>query len=271
MVKKIRFIILMGIIIGVMFSLMGCKSSETKKYIGKGKELIEQGEYEKGLVTIEMALDDDSENAETISLKEMIMAYLDGKAAFQDNNLELAKDNIYKVNSEYGEYKHLKKDVEELRFDIDNAIKLREEINISIEKVNNLVKTKKYEEADKLIEEINLKELSDEQRGRTTELKTRVDTELMAIETVKKAEEVRRAEEAKKSVEVAKTITPVKAEQMVKEYLTKRGEYIPSIIQVDHEDGESYVVHCYDIVVDHTATSGWYYVNKKTGKITSMF
>lgn len=32
-----------------------------------------------------------------------------------------------------------------------------------------------------------------------------------------------------------------------------------------------FIVHCYDDMGTHTATSGWYYVNKSTGKVTSMF
>lgn len=49
-------------------------------------------------------------------------------------------------------------------------------------------------------------------------------------------------------------------------------------IAIDHSDENEYVIHAYENVIDdpktgagHTATWGWYYVNKKTGKVTSMF
>lgn len=52
----------------------------------------------------------------------------------------------------------------------------------------------------------------------------------------------------------------------------------PYYVEVDHMEGNSYVVHLYEVVIDdektgegHTATYGWYYVDKYTGKITSMF
>lgn len=67
------------------------------------------------------------------------------------------------------------------------------------------------------------------------------------------------------------SITSQEAEQRVRQYLVNHKKYVPSRIEYDHEDGNSYVIHCYDIVVDHTATSGWYYVNKTTGNISSMF
>lgn len=49
-------------------------------------------------------------------------------------------------------------------------------------------------------------------------------------------------------------------------------------VGVDHLEGNSYVVHVYEVVIDdaktgdgHTATWGWYYVDKTSGVITSMF
>lgn len=52
--------------------------------------------------------------------------------------------------------------------------------------------------------------------------------------------------------------------------------YVPSIIEVDHIEGNNYVVHVYEIIKDdektcHTATIGWYYVDMYTGKIESIF
>ena len=56
----------------------------------------------------------------------------------------------------------------------------------------------------------------------------------------------------------------------------KNYAYVPSIIEVDHIEGNNYVVHVYEIIKDdektcHTATIGWYYVDMYTGKIESIF
>lgn len=72
-------------------------------------------------------------------------------------------------------------------------------------------------------------------------------------------------------INTSNTITSDKAEQLVRQYLINNSLYVPSAIQYDHDEGNFYVIHCYDIVVDHTATSGWYYVDKTTGNIKSMF
>ncbi len=47
------------------------------------------------------------------------------------------------------------------------------------------------------------------------------------------------------------------------------------VIEVDHQDSAIYVVHAYEWVNQgadsHTATEGWYDVDKKTGEIKSEF
>lgn len=43
------------------------------------------------------------------------------------------------------------------------------------------------------------------------------------------------------------------------------------IVEFDHVDGDFYVIHVYDLVGQHTATSGWYEVEIKTGKVESVF
>lgn len=56
----------------------------------------------------------------------------------------------------------------------------------------------------------------------------------------------------------------------VKKYLKKEKKYIPSHIEFDHIDEYGYVIHGYDIVDFHTATSFWYTVSSY-GKIYDTF
>ncbi|MCQ4085874.1 stalk domain-containing protein [Saccharibacillus sp. JS10] len=71
--------------------------------------------------------------------------------------------------------------------------------------------------------------------------------------------------------------TSITKEQAVKLVKAKYGYDSSSIyVEVDHMEDNNYVVHVYEVVMDdeetgHTATYGWYHVNKTTGKITSMF
>lgn len=57
---------------------------------------------------------------------------------------------------------------------------------------------------------------------------------------------------------------------MAKEYRKSRGEYVPSIVEVDNENGDIVVIHLYDILEDHAATWDWYTVNRLTAKGTNV-
>lgn len=66
-------------------------------------------------------------------------------------------------------------------------------------------------------------------------------------------------------------ITEEDAINLVKDYLKENNFYIPSIIEISYEENNEYVIQCYDIVENHTSTSGWYYLNKSSGNIKPMF
>ncbi|MBZ5750791.1 hypothetical protein [Metabacillus rhizolycopersici] len=69
------------------------------------------------------------------------------------------------------------------------------------------------------------------------------------------------------------SINKVDAESLVREHLGLGDNHFLHV-EVDHEEGNKYVVHMYEIVnhedSSHTATYGWYYVYKDSGKIEDM-
>lgn len=61
-------------------------------------------------------------------------------------------------------------------------------------------------------------------------------------------------------------IGKIKMRAEVVDYLNR----IPqAVVGVDHEEDDSYSVHVYEITNGHTATFGWYLVNRTTGEITT--
>ena len=60
--------------------------------------------------------------------------------------------------------------------------------------------------------------------------------------------------------------------ELAKNYYFKQNGSIPPIIEVDHEseEGNTIVIHLYEVVVDHTATYDWYYIDRNTGKGTDF-
>ena len=82
-------------------------------------------------------------------------------------------------------------------------------------------------------------------------------------------------EDKTKQDQQSDTISESKAISLVKDMFKNYG-YMPSIIEVNHIEGNNYVVHAYEIIRDdektwHTATAGWYYVDMHTGKIERIF
>ncbi|WP_297423144.1 cell wall-binding protein [Clostridium sp.] len=70
--------------------------------------------------------------------------------------------------------------------------------------------------------------------------------------------------------DVLNIFTKEQAVDLVKDYLSKNNEYIPGVIKVESDEGDSYLVHCYDDMGGYTSANCWYYVNKDTREIKSM-
>jgi hypothetical protein len=66
-------------------------------------------------------------------------------------------------------------------------------------------------------------------------------------------------------------LTEDQAIQSVKTYLSENGKRVPSDVKIEESQNNYYEVHCYDDMGDHTATTGWYYIDKSTGMIFNMY
>lgn len=66
-------------------------------------------------------------------------------------------------------------------------------------------------------------------------------------------------------------ITIIEAVEKVKDYLLMNGKYVPDRIEYDHENVNSYIIHCYDSTDKYIKIDGWYYVDKFTGNVTHMY
>lgn len=360
--KKLTLVLAMLLL---SFSLVGCGNSIVKKSIEKAQVEINNREYEKALVSLELALDEDKDNKIANTLYNIINTYKESKVLMEENKLNEAKEKIDSIDDSYKEYK-IKEDIEALKESIEARMKEIDEINKQINELQELINEESYNDATTMLKELLNKNITSEQSLKLEELNGLIEEGIAKIQAV---EEAKRIEEEKnreltqseaielikkedsaymdnkyvesidssrisfsswglsfnekiytfiiyengeseidcgfyivsaKSKEVyrgphqggipiykiknnsvietygysqtfTQYISESSAEQLVINYLKENNKYIPSIIEVDHEEGDQYVVHCYDIVVDHTATSGWYYVSKYDGTITSMF
>ncbi len=67
-------------------------------------------------------------------------------------------------------------------------------------------------------------------------------------------------------------VTEKQAVELVRKQIGAQNENVK--IEFDHMDGNRYVIHVYEVVEQenntHTATKGWYYVDRDTGEVTNM-
>ena len=169
-------------------ALTGCGNGIVKKSIEQAKSAIEIKEYDKALLSLEIALDEDNDNAEAKKLYSIVDKYQKSKKLLEENNIDDAKKSLDHISDEYVNYT-IKDDVNSLKQKIEDKIKEIKLIDSNLTKLLGLVDEKKYDEANILFEEINKGSLSEEQKIKANELKTRIDTELVEIETQKKSEE----------------------------------------------------------------------------------
>lgn len=270
---------LVAICFGIIFTLtlVGCGNKVVKESLEKANTAMKNKEYDKVLVLLELALDEDKDNKEAKEMYSIVEEYKNIKGLIDENAWKEASEAISKINDAYVNYP-IKEDIELLQVQIDEKMQEVKAVEEKITVLKYLVEEKKYDEAKALIEGIKENLILKEQINTVQELQDKVDTEIAIADAAKKAEEERLAEEArleeerKKAEEASKNvITAQKANELVRNYLANNGSYIPGTIQVDSENDEEYIVHAFDNMGTHTATTGWYYVNKITGEITSMF
>ncbi|MGG7060165.1 lysozyme inhibitor LprI family protein [Clostridium nigeriense] len=184
MKKKLIAFIMVILALG----LVGCGNGIVKKSIEQAKASIEIKEYDKALLSLEMALDEDNDNEEANKLYSIVDKYQKAKKLLEENNADKAKNLLDEMDSEYVNYK-IKDDIDSLKQQVEDKIKEIELVNSNLNDLLSLIDEKKYDEANALFEEINKSSLNEEQTTKLNALKTRIDTELAEIEAQKKAEE----------------------------------------------------------------------------------
>ena len=70
----------------------------------------------------------------------------------------------------------------------------------------------------------------------------------------------------------AKSLSKKKARKKLVKWMKKHGVYQSNLIlSYDGIEDGAYVFQYYEDMGDHTATSNWYYVDRNSGAISSMF
>ncbi|NNU78382.1 tetratricopeptide repeat protein [Clostridium estertheticum] len=256
------------VIIGVGFS--GYKYTKISQYnslIKGANKYMEVSEYDKAIALFQQSLNYKSDvNIEnSIKLAQNLIKI----KKIYDEGINLMNNKNYLAA--IAQFKKIEKESDKLYTDAQSKINIciKEYISQNINKSNASLKANKYEEANKYIAEI-FKVDNNNEEAKT--LKIIIDKKIKEAQekeaqgkTAQKAEE-----EAKETKATANIITAASAEGIVRNLVLKN-PIKNHFCKFDHEeniDGVKYfVIHGYQLVVDHTATWGWYYVNQNNGKV----
>ena len=111
-------ILIAGLILSITTLFIGCGNSIVEKTIEQAITAINNKEYDKALLSLEIALDEDKENEEATKLYKIVDSYQDANRAMENKNLEESKKALDSINDDYVNYS-IKDDIDELKREID--------------------------------------------------------------------------------------------------------------------------------------------------------
>ena len=217
--------LLMAIILGLTVLFVGCGNSMTKKSIEQSKTFMQSREYDKAIISLEMALDEDKENEEANKLYKIINSYQKANKALAENNIEEAKKILDSMDDEYLSYS-IKDDINSLKKDVENYDIEVEKVNTYLTESESLFNDNKYIECKKFLMNNILgseadgieanKYSTEEQNKKASDMidkcdKAISDQEAKKLAEKEKIEEQRKKEEEKKKEKKSNSFTPEQA------------------------------------------------------------
>jgi len=145
--------------------------------------------------------------------------------------------------------------------------------NKLLDKANSYMKNGEYKKAVDTYEEALKYKNNDKIKKNIRQAREKLDETLKAQLKNKKEDNVDKKNTENKNSSYSNseidTITKEKAVELTAEYYKSKNENTK--FAFDHEDIRNnetyYVIQVFDSMEDHSATAGWYYVNKKSGKV----
>lgn len=181
MCKKHKIIIISIAIVILILLGVGAfyiyKNYSVNKIVNKAIEYIDEKEYDKAIATLNIALDEKSNDSKAVNLKDMINTYLEAKKLYEDNNLNEANSKINEIKN-YSNYTKFKDDVNSLKENINSGIKKIKEIDSDLSKIRDLINKNKFNQAKDMLDKLEKEKLSKIQKQQVSDLKGRVNSEL---------------------------------------------------------------------------------------------
>lgn len=273
--KKIGVIsvIALLVIIGVGFGAYKyTKITQYNNLIESASKYMDEGEYDKAISLFNQSLNYKTDANIENSIK--LAQNLAGAKKIYDEGIKLMNDKKYLESIE--QFEMIGKESGKFYTDAQNRINEcnKEYVALNINAASIALEANNYDEANKIIAEVFKVDINNEEAKNLKDAIAKKILEQQAAQKAKEEQELAaekaKEEQEKAANEATSKVTAKSAEDIVRKLM------VGSInsktkSEFDHEetvDGVKYfVIHVYDVVVDHTATWGWYYVNQNNGKV----
>ena len=183
MKRSTKALILVLLIKILSLNLIAC--SWCNKALDKGKELINEGQYEKAVVSLELALDENPKNKEAKELKDMIENYLEASNALEEGKIRKAEVKIQNVEGKSNEFPNFNQCVDTLKKNIDEKSKYDKDIKSDMEKLEKFIDNKNYSDAILLTKSLDGRVRTREQKEKLEQIRLKLIS-VLSIESTKK-------------------------------------------------------------------------------------
>ncbi|ARF18028.1 lysozyme inhibitor LprI family protein [Sporosarcina ureae] len=173
MMKKI------GIVFLLVFLLTGCSNGTFNQAMEQGKLALANGEYEKALSSVELALDEKPNDQEALAMEKDLKGFHSVKKEMKDGDWESALETAEGMLGQEKLAIGLRKPLEEMI----ETVKMNQEVSAKVaahvEDIETSVEAGELEEAQQTIEELRKDQASLEQFGeKLASLEKRLEEEL---------------------------------------------------------------------------------------------
>lgn len=181
MKRNIKALILVLLITVLVLNLIPCISSA--KALDKGKELINERQYEKAVVSLELSLDENPKNKEAKELKDMVESYLEANKALENGNIRKAEVKLKFIGNKENDFPVFKQCVDNLKKYIDEKNEYNKNVKSDMKKLEKFIDDKNYSEAILLTKSLEGRIIEKDQEEIFDKIKLKMISELSTEST----------------------------------------------------------------------------------------
>lgn len=173
MKKSIKVLIGVFCICALTAAFVGCSNNSVTKNINDAKEEINKKDYNKAEDDLQNAIDQDSTNKEANTLMEIVSNYQGAVTHYKDGEYMKAQKELNEIPTEYKDYA-IKSDIDNLKHETAFQIDKSKDVNGYIKKAQQLIKENKYDDAENVIQMIDVNSPNKEQKNQINTMMTEI-------------------------------------------------------------------------------------------------